>query len=143
MIEKIDKDLKSAMLKRDQQTVSVLRMLKSALQNKKIDNKGELTDKDVVAVLRSEAKKRKESIEMFKKGGKTEQAESEEAELKIIEGYLPAQLSDEELAKIVEDVKNELGEDAHMGQIIKETIARTEGRADGGRISAYIRQLEG
>lgn len=141
MIEKIQADLKSAMLARDTQTVSTLKLVKSALQNKRIEVGQDLDDKEIMAVLRSEAKKRKESIEMYKSADKTDLAEKEEAELKIIESYLPQQMTDEELVKLVEEVKTEVGEDAHMGQLIQATIAKAEGRVDGRRVSEYIKEL--
>jgi len=141
MIEKIEADLKSAMLDANKQTVSTLRLLKSALKNKSIELKRELNDKDVMAVLRSEAKKRRESIEMYTTGSKPDLAAKEQAELELIESYLPAQLSDEELAQMIATIQTELGEKAHKGQLIQTVIQRAEGRADGRRISEYINKL--
>jgi len=137
MINKLAEDLKAAMLARDKQTVSVLKLIKSAIENKRIELGKDLDDKDLQAVLRSEAKKRNEAAEMYKTGGNQEMADKELAELKIVEGYLPKQMSDDELMKLIEKVKADLG-DVHVGQIIQETIKRADGLAGGGRVSAIL-----
>jgi len=138
MIDKIEADLKTAMLGGDKIKVSVLKLFKSSLANKRIETGKDLTDEEIQAVLRTEAKKRVEAIEMYEKGDKQEAADKEKTELEIIEGYLPKQMDDGELAKLVDDVKSALGEGAHVGQIIQETIKRSKGRADGKRVSALV-----
>lgn len=139
MIDKIEADLKKALLAREELTVSVLKLVKNALANKRIELGKDLSDEEIVKVIRTEAKKRTEAAEMYEKGGNQAGADKEKAELKIIEGYLPSQMDDAELKKLIEEIKTELG-DVHPGQIIQETIKRADGRADGGRISKEIMQ---
>ena len=99
-----------------------------------------INEEEVIKVLRSEAKKRKESIETFEKAGRTDLTEKETKELKIIEGYLPAEMSDEELtAKLKEVVES--CQDKNFGSVMKASIAALKGAADGKRISAILKQI--
>ena len=106
--DKINEDLTAAMKAKDSERLSVLRMMKSAIKNKEIELIKELEDAQVLPVLVSMIKQRKDSVEQFTKGGRPELAEKEAAEIKIIEDYLPAAVSDEEIRSTVEAVIAEL-----------------------------------
>jgi uncharacterized protein YqeY len=98
---------------------------------------------DELAVLRRERKRRLEAAEQFRGGGRPELAEQEESEARMIEGYLPAELGDAEIAGFVEEAIAELGPDAgirEMGQVMKTVMSRAGGRADGKRVSAMVRE---
>lgn len=142
--QKIEQDLKVALLSSDRVRVSVLRGLKSALLYEKVA-KGKrdtgLTDDEVIAVLTKEAKKRQESADLYKQGKSEERAEAELAEKAIIEEYLPPQLSEEELAKIVEQTINELGaaDIKAMGSVVGAVKGKTAGAADGAIIARLVR----
>jgi uncharacterized protein len=140
--QKLREDLKSAMIAKDEIKVSTLRLLLSELTYAKV-SKGEdsLSDTDIISVVQKEAKKRKESIESFKKAGRDDLSAKEEAELKVLEGYLPAQLSDEELTKIVEEVINNMGAStpADMGKVIGAVMGRVGQQAEGSRVSTIVR----
>lgn len=138
MYPQIEADLKTALLAHDKATVDTLKLLKSALTNKKIELRKELTDEDILAVIRSEAKKRLEAKEMFASGGRHESAEKEANELEILRAYLPSQLDDEQLNNLVKTVKTELG-DVHMGQLIAEVIKRGNAQVDGKRVAEAVR----
>lgn len=142
MEDKLRADLRQAQLSRDEIRISTLRLILSALNYEKI-KKGELEQEDVHAVLRHEAKKRREAIESFKAGGREELAQKEAKELSIIEGYLPEELSNEELTKIVEEVIKELGAQKieDMGRVIGKVLGKVAGRAGGGRVSAIVRDI--
>lgn len=150
MENKIREDLKQAQLSRDAVRVSTLRLLLSEIANFRIQKKAPvqsgqiepLSDDDIVQILQKEAKKRKESIESFKKGGREDLASKEEAELAIIGGYLPRDLSNEELTKMVEDVINNLGAKSldDSGRVIGAVMGQVKGRADGGRVSSLVRE---
>ena len=102
--DKIQTDLKDAMIAKNEEALFTIRMLKSALQYFEIQKGGagyEVIDEDVVEVVGREIKKRKESIEMFEKGGRAELADKETREMELLKGYLPTQLSDEEIKEIV------------------------------------------
>ena len=133
-------ELTSAMKAREELRTSVLRGLKSDLKYKEIELGKDLTDDDCLAVLQSAAKKRKDSIDAFKKGGRSDRAETEAAELLIIKEFLPAELSDDELDNLITEVIDELAASTpqDFGKVMKATVAKAGGRADGKRIAAIV-----
>src|SRR3989338_3963748 len=124
MIPQLETDLKTAMLARDQLKVSVLKLVKSAAENKRIELGHTLSEEEMVLVLRSEAKKRREAIEMYQKGGAQVAADKEKAELEIIESYLPQGMPESELLELIAEVKKELGDTSSVGQIIGAVMAK-------------------
>jgi uncharacterized protein YqeY len=148
MIEKIKKQITEAMKARDEIRVETLKMLSAALTNAEIAKKREkLTEEEELAVVKSEAKKRKDAIEMYKKlqGSKNpkiqERIKKENMELRILQEFLPEQMSDEELLKIVEEVISETGAKSmtDMGQVMGAVMKKTQGKADGGRVSDLVK----
>jgi uncharacterized protein len=143
--DRIDTDLRTAMKERDKARTSALRMVVAALKNRAtadgLSPQGRLEDEVVQKVLATEVKRRKEAASAFRDAGRTEQAEAEEAEAAIYEAYLPAQLSDEELAAIVDAAIAEVGAEGpkQMGQVMKAAMAEVRGRADGSRVSALVK----
>lgn len=139
---KIDQDIKQALLGGDKFRAEVLRGLKSALLNEKIA-KGVrdtgLTDDQVMSIVGKEVKKRVESADLYAKAGAQDRADKELSEKAILEGYLPSQLSDGELAKVVDQVMADLGGDAKMGEIIGAVRQKVGASADGGRIAAAVK----
>lgn len=139
---KIQQDLKTALLGGDKKRAEVLRGLKSVLLNEKIA-KGlrevGLSDEQVLALIGKEAKKRGESAELYKQANAMDRAEAELSEKAILEEYLPAQMSDEELTKIAEEVITSLGQNAQMGQVIGAVRQKVGAQADGGRIAAVVK----
>jgi len=140
--QKLDSDIKSALLGGDKFRAEVLRGLKSVLLNEKIA-KGVrdtgLSDEQVLALIGKEVKKRVESAELYVRAGSQERADKEMSEKAILEEYLPAQLSDGELAAVVDEVISSLGNGAQMGQIIGAVRAKVGASADGGRIAAAVK----
>ena len=141
MEDKIRADLKSAMIAKDETRVSTLRLLISELTYAKVGKEGGLPDDAVISVIQKEVKKRKESIESFEKGGRPELAEKEQAELEVLQKYLPEQISDEELTKVVEDSITKLGAStmADMGKVIGVVMGQVGARAEGARVSLLVR----
>jgi hypothetical protein len=142
--EKISQDIKSAMLARDADKLSALRMLKSTLGYVQIERKTEsLSDADVVAIVQKEVKKRRDSIEQFEKGGRPELATKEKQEITVLETFLPQALSSEELEKLVRDTIQELGATSKkdMGPVIKAVQTKAAGRADGKTVSGLVGRL--
>lgn len=138
--ERIDADMKQAMRQKETQRLSVLRMLKSALQNRAIaDRVKALTDDQVIKVLKTESKKRKDSIEAFTAGGRRDLAQQESDEVDIIKTYLPAELDESAVQLIVDAVVGELGAGAAFGAVMKEVMARSGGQADGKLVSALVK----
>ncbi len=147
MREKIQKDLQDAMRAKDELRLSVLRMVNAAIQNKTIEqrakNGGELTDEEVVGVIRSEVKKRKDAITEFRKGNREELAQKEEKEAEILQAYLPAELSDENVEKVVGEVVAGVGEvtQKDFGRVMGEVMKRIGGQASGDRVSSAVKKL--
>ena len=148
--ERLRADLAAAMKARDTTAVGTLRMALSAISTEEVagETARELSDSEVVRVLTREARKRRESAEAFAAAGREELARRERAEGEVLSGYLPAQLSDEELAALaaraVDEVAAELGErpgPRQMGQVMKVATAQAAGRAEGLRVAAAVKSL--
>ncbi len=144
LVTQIQNDMIAAMKSRDELKLSVLRMLKSAIQLAQIE-KGKdtpLTDDDVLVLVRRLIKQRIEAAEMYKAGGVADRADSELAEAKILEVYQPAQLSDEDLAKIVAEIASQIGASGpkDMGKMMGKVIAAAKGQADGNRVKAEVQK---
>jgi uncharacterized protein len=142
LIDQLQDDLKQAMLAKDEAKVSALRMLISAVRYTGNGRDQEFSDDQVVSVIQKEIKKRKEAAEGFRSGGREEQAQKEETEADMLQKYLPAQLSDEELTKIVEDTINEVGAKSmqDMGRVIGVVMGKVGSGAEGSRVSGLVRQ---
>lgn len=145
LIQQLEADLKAAAVERDNIRLNVVRLLKSALKNFQIEVGHELSPQEMLSVIQKEAKKRQDSISAYTKAGRDDLATEEQNELKVIEAYLPEQLSDEELSKIVDQVIRETGATgmADMGKVIGVVVAKADGRADGGRISGIVKSKLG
>jgi hypothetical protein len=145
--ERLRADLTDAMRARDQVRLRTLRMALTAITNEEVAGSAtrELSDDDVLKVLTREAKKRREAAEAFAAAGRAEQAEAELAEGEVLAGYLPAQLSDEELAGLVAAAVAETGATGlpDMGKVMKAVTPRVAGRADGARVAAEVRRQLG
>ena len=142
IVEKVEKDLVAALRAQETLKLSVLRMMKAALMNKKVELGKAVDDPEALAVLRTLAKQRRESVEAFRKGGRNDLADKEEAEIKIVEAYLPAAASDEEIDAAVAAAIAETGAGTakDMGKAMKAAIARLAGKnADGKRVSEKVR----
>jgi uncharacterized protein len=142
MVDKIQSDLKDSQLAKDELKTSTLRLLLSEIKNAEIDKGNPLSDEDIISIVQKEVKKRKEAIAGFRAGGREEQALKEESEAAILQTYLPAQLSTEELTKIVQESINEVGATSisDMGKVISVVMGKVRGKAEGGVVSALVRE---
>ncbi len=142
ILERVEKDLVAAMKAREDLRLSVLRMMKAALKNKQIELSKPLDDDQAFTVLRTLVKQRHDSAEQFRKGGREELAAKEESEIKIVQGYLPAAASDEEIEAAVAAAITEAGATGakDLGKVMKAAMARLAGKnADGKRVNALAR----
>ena len=141
MNEKIANDLKAAMKSGDKFKLSVLRMLKSALQLESISKKHELSDDEVMSVVKKQVKTRKDSIEEFKKYNKTEEVEKLEQEIEILNTYLPEEMSEEEISKVIDEVFNELNPTSmkDMGGVMKKLNEKIT-NADMSLVSKMVKE---
>jgi uncharacterized protein len=140
ILEQVQEDVKTAMKAGERERVGQLRMLVNALQAEEKEGKG-----DEVAALQRERKRRLDAAEALSEGGRGEQAEVEEGEAKLIESYLPEQLSDDELEQLVTSAVEESGasEPKDMGGVMKVLMPKVGGRADGKRVSAAVKEKLG
>lgn len=131
------------MKSKEQLRLSVLRMMKTAVKNKEIDKMKPLEDGEAIAVLNTLVKQRKDSAEQFRAGGREEMAKKEEAEIKIIEEYLPAAASEDDIRSAVGEAIQETGASSmkDMGKVMKVVMARLAGKtADGSRVSQLVKE---
>ena len=139
--ETLTADMKQAMRDRDNETRDTIRFLLSAAKNAEIDKREPLSREEEIALLRSQAKQRRDSIEQFRAGHRDELADHEAAQLAVLERYLPRQMSDDELERFVRQGIAEAGASSpkDMGKVMAVLSRRTEGRVDGGRLAAAVR----
>ncbi len=142
----IHNDLEVSMKQKDELRTGTLRMLLSSIHSRLIEQRGhgktELTEEEVRDVIIKEAKKRREAAELFTSGGRTDLAEKEKKELAIVEHYLPAQASDEEVEKIVKQAVAKInpGSQKDFGKVMAEAMKELKGKADGTRVSEWIKK---
>lgn len=142
--EKINADLKSAMLQKNTPRISALRMLKSAVMNAEINKKGaELSDADVRGLIQKQMSQRRESIDQYKKGGRQDLVAQEEAELSVFEAYLPAQMDDAKLEAMLKEIlsTNGITTKKEFGKAMKLAQDKLQGQAENQRVSALLGKM--
>lgn len=139
--EQLDADLKAAMRAKDEVKLSVVRMLKSAIKYREIELMKPLDDAGVLGVISSEIKRRKDSVEQYTAGSRKDLADKEDAEIKVLQGWLPAQLSEAELKALVEAAVQKSGAQGpkDMGAVMKLLMPDTQGKADGKVVSEMVK----
>lgn len=143
--DKIQDDLKQAMVARDEAKLSTIRMLKSAIQYFEIQKGGagyEANDEEILDVVGKEIKKRREAIELYRQGGREDSAVKEEDEVKVLETYLPEQMSEEEVRVLVKEAVVQTGAStpAEMGKVMGALMPKVKGKADGTLVSNLVRE---
>ncbi len=141
--QRLDDDLKVAIKSSDNLKTSAIRMVKAAIKNKQIEKRSELSDEEIISVISTLSKQRRESIELFSKGGREDLAEKEKKELLILQSYLPSQLSPEELDRlIIEAIKEASAEGVRdMGKVMRILMPRLKGAADGKVVNQRVIEL--
>jgi uncharacterized protein len=139
--EQLDADLKTAMREKDTLKLSVVRMLKSAVKYREIELMKPLDDAGVQGVIASEIKRRRDSVEQYRAGNRPELADKEDAEIRILQGWLPAQLGEEELRAKVDAAIQKTGAQGpkDMGAVMKALLPEVQGRADGRTVSELVK----
>ena len=142
LIARMEDDLKEAMKERDEERRDTLRLLIASLRGAEKDLMRPLSDDEELQVLQRERKKRNEAAEAFRNGGRDEQAAKEEAELAVLEEFMPEPLSDEELEEIVDDVIAEVGATnvRDLGRVMADVMPQVAGRADGSAVTQLVRE---
>ena len=143
--EKIAQDLKAAIKAKNQIRVSCLRMLKTSVKNKEVENRRKLEDEEIRAIISSSVRKSKEAIEEFRRGNREDLALKETEEINILYEYLPRQLSSEEIEEILREIISDLSANGpkDLGKVMKSAMARMAGEAEGGAVNEIARRLLG
>jgi hypothetical protein len=143
LLKRLDEDLKAAMKRSEPIRLSALRMAKAAIKNVQIDKGRELSDEEILSVLASMAKQRRESIEQFSRGGREELAEKERQELAVLQSYMPAQLSSDEIDTLIRQAIQESSarSEADMGRVMKLLMPKVKGVADGKWVNTRVKEL--
>lgn len=144
-LDLINAELVEAQKKRDEVVVSTLRMLLAAVKNAQIAKGGDLTDEEVLEQITKSAKQHSESIDAYQKGGRADLVEKEKAELAVLAKFLPEQLSEDEIGKIVDDVisTTEAKGASDLGRVMGQVMAKVKGKADGNVVSGIVRSKLG
>lgn len=142
MVEKLDKDMVTAMKEKDKDKLTVIRMVKAALKQEQIDHKKEINDELLIDVVNKQIKMRKDSIAEFEKGNRTDLIEKTQAEINVLMEYLPEQLSHEEVVKIIEEIFAEVKPESQkdMGKVMGPAQAKLKGKADMKEVSTIIKE---
>jgi hypothetical protein len=148
LLEQITEDLKSAMRAKDKVRLRTLRSLRAAITNKEIDKRqegegGELDEQEQLALVRKQVKQRKDSIEQYEKAGRDDLVEKEQAEIDVLDDYLPQPLTDEELEEKISAIIDDVGAEtmADMGPVMGRAMSELRGRADGSRVQQIVREM--
>jgi len=142
ILKQLEEDLKQAAKQRDQLRLQTIRLLKAALKNYEIEVGHMLSPSQMLSVLRREANKRRDSIKAYSQGKRSDLVKAEKQELEVIESYLPPQMSEAEIEKMVDQAIADLGaqDSSLMGQVIGWVMKKSEGRADGAIVSPIVRE---
>lgn len=150
LLDRLDEDLKQAMRDKDKVRLRTLRSLRAALQNAEIGQREggtetALSEQDQLAVFRKQVNQRKDSIEQYEDAGREDLVQKEQAELDVLDEYMPSQLSDEELEEILEGIIDGVGAQsmADMGSVMGTAMDQLRGRVDGGRVQEKVKELLG
>ena len=145
LFEQIQSDMYAAMKDGDKSKANTLRTTLAKLKDKKIEKRDDLTEQEEIKVIQTLVKQRKESIEFYEKGGRSELANAEKAEMEILNGYLPQMMSADDIKAIVQSVADEVGATsmADMGKVMPEVMKRGKGLIDGKSAQQFVREILG
>jgi uncharacterized protein YqeY len=141
--QKFDDDLKRAIKSSDKLKTSVLRMVKAALKNREVEKQRELSEEEIISVILTLSKQRRESIELFSKGGREDLADKEKQEISILQAYLPSQLTQEELDRlIIESIQESSAVGVKdIGKVMRLLMPKVKGTADGKMVNQRVKEL--
>jgi uncharacterized protein YqeY len=141
--QRLDDDLKRAIKSSDKLKTSVLRMVKAAIKNRQVEKQRELSEEEIISVILTLSKQRRESIELFSKGGREDLADKEKQEISILQSYLPSQLTQEELDRlIIESIQESSAEGVKdIGKVMRVLMPKVKGTADGKIVNQRVKEL--
>jgi uncharacterized protein YqeY len=140
--DQLQKDLVESMKAKDETRLSTIRMLKSAITNWEIAKSKDASDEDVVDIISTQVKQRKDAAEQYREGDREEQAAKEEAEIKVLMGYMPEQLNEDEVRELVKEAIAATGAESEkdMGKVMGALMPKVKGKADGGMVSRLVKE---
>ncbi|MCF1684384.1 GatB/YqeY domain-containing protein [Tetragenococcus halophilus] len=143
LLTKLNDDMKAAMKGKDKESLQVIRMLKASLQNEKINLGRDLTDEEELAIISREMKQRRDSLAEFEKVGRDDLAEKTKSEIAIVERYLPAQLTEDEIRQLVSQAIEQTGASSpkEFGKVMGVVMPKVKGKADGNQVNAIVKEL--
>jgi len=143
LLNRLTEELKEALRAGNHIKLSVIRLLKSSIKNREIEKMAPLTDEEIIDIIMTALKQRRESIEQFQKGGREDLVQKEKSELEVLQTFLPQQLSEEELVGEIQAVIREVGASSlkDMGKVMKILMIRLKGRAEGAKVSSLVKEL--
>ncbi|GGD04472.1 GatB/YqeY domain-containing protein [Pontibacillus salipaludis] len=143
LLERLNQDMKEALRNKEKERLSVIRMVKSSLQNEALKlGKDELTEEEELTVLSREIKQRKDSLQEYKSAGRDDLAQKDERDIEIIQSYMPQQLSEDELDAIVQETIAEVGASSKqdMGKVMSAIMPKVKGKADGSLVNKFVQK---
>ena len=143
LLQRLDGDLKTALRESDRLKLSAIRLVKAAIKNRQIEKGRDLSDEEILSVISTLAKQRRESIEQFSKGGRNDLADQERRELAVLQAYMPEQLSPEELDSLILQAIRESSarDEKDMGKVMKTLMPRVKGVSDGKAVNSRVKEL--
>lgn len=140
---KLTEDMKKYMKEKNKKALNAIKILKTEIKKAEVEKQKELNDNEIISLIRKQIKMRQDSIEQYSSAGRNDLVEEEEYELNILKGYLPPEMSDEELEKIVKKTIDELGENVKFGQVMGRVMKELKGKVDGNRVNSMVKNLLG
>ena len=140
---KLTEDMKKYMKEKNKKALNAIKILKTEIKKAEVEKQKELNDDEILSLIRKQIKMRQDSIEQYRSAGRNDLVEEEEYELNILKGYLPPEMSDEELEKIVKKSIDELGENAKFGQVMGRVMKELKGKVNGNRVNSMVKKLLG
>ncbi|EGP4953359.1 GatB/YqeY domain-containing protein [Enterococcus faecium] len=143
LLSRLNDDMKTAMKAKDKESLQVIRMIKSSIQNEQIKKGHDLTEEEELTVLSREMKQRRDSLHEFEEAGRDDLAEKVKSEIVIVEKYMPEQLSDEEIRQLVQEAITQTGASSmkEFGKVMGAIMPKVKGKADGNQVNAIVKEL--
>jgi uncharacterized protein YqeY len=140
---KLNDDMKKYMKEKNTKALNAIKILKTEIKKAEVEKQRELNEDEIISLIRKQIKMRQDSIEQYKSAGREDLVSEEEYELNILKEYLPPEMSDEELEKIIQNIISELGENAKFGQVMGKAMKELKSKVDGNRVNSIVKRLLG
>ncbi|WP_129407893.1 GatB/YqeY domain-containing protein [Marinitoga lauensis] len=140
---KLNEDMKKFMKEKNTKALNAIKILKTEMKKAEVEKQRELNDDEIISLIRKQIKMRQDSIEQYKSAGREDLVSEEEYELNILKEYLPPEMSDEELEKIIKNIISDLGENVKFGQVMGKVMKELKGKVDGNRVNSIVKKLLG